>query len=315
MEIRPSIVIPVYNEKDNLGQLAEELKKVMERLHPETEVIFVDDGSNDGSTGVLKEIAEDGRFRVLVHGRNYGQTAALMTGIGQASGNVVVTMDADLQNDPADIPMLLAGIEDGCDVVSGWRRNRRDAFFSRRLPSMIANMKISWFTGVKLHDYGCTLKAYRSEFIKNLSLQGEMHRFIPVYCRWQGAEIKETEVNHRRRIHGKSKYSINRVFKVMLDLAVVKFLMSYLGKPIYVFGGMAIASLAGGTVVTVYVIVRKVFMQGEWLSPLFFIGILLWTFGVTCFLLGLLAEVVVRLYLETGRHPVRRVREKINITE
>lgn len=314
MEFIPSIIIPVYNEEQNIDKLYGELKNVLVKLPDSSEVIFVDDGSKDGSAYKLRKIAsQDKNFKLAVFGRNYGQTAAMAAGIKASKGSVIITLDADLQNNPEDIPSLVAKIKEGYDVVSGWRKNRKDAFLSRRLPSIMANWMISFLTGVKLHDYGCTLKAYKSEFIKNLSLYGEMHRFLPAYCYWQGAKITEIEVNHRPRVYGRSKYNLNRVFKVFLDLLVVKFLLSYLGKPIYVFGGMALTTFALGAFINVYVLVRKVFFAGAWLSPLFFIGILMWTFSFTCLLLGLLAEVLVRLYMETGKFPVNRISEKINL--
>jgi glycosyltransferase involved in cell wall biosynthesis len=314
MEMILSIVIPVYNEEGSIEELYGELKNTLKNLPDSTEVIFIDDGSTDGSTDKLRKISgEDEKFKLIVLGRNYGQTAAMASGIKFARGNIIVTLDADLQNKPDDIPKLIEQMHKGYDVVSGWRKKRKDAFLSRRLPSGIANWMISCLTGVKLHDYGCTLKAYKSEFIKNLSLHGEMHRFLPAYCFWHGARITEVEVGHFPRIHGKSKYSLNRVFKVMLDLLVVKFLLSYLGKPIYIFGGIAITSFLLGSVVNVYVVVRKVFFSGSWLSPLFFIGFILWTFSVTCIFLGLLAEILVRLYLETGKYTTYRISDKVNI--
>jgi glycosyltransferase involved in cell wall biosynthesis len=313
MEVKPSIVIPVYNEKGNLEGLFAELGEVLKKLPDSAEVIFVDDGSDDGSREMLKELSGANRkMKLAVHARNYGQTAALVTGIKCAAGNVIVTMDGDLQNNPRDIPALLEKLMEGYDVASGWRKERKDPFFSRRLPSAIANSLISWMTGLKLHDYGCTLKAYRSEFVRGLSLHGEMHRFLPAYCYWQGAKIMEVAVSHRPRVSGRSKYSLNRVFKVLLDLIVVKFLLSYLGKPIYVFGGIAMASFAAGTLVNSYVVARKIFLHGVWMSPLFFIGALLWTFSVTCIFLGILAEILVRLYMETGQYPAQRIIEKVN---
>lgn len=305
-----SVIIPVFNEEKNIPQLYSELCAAG---LGDREVIFVDDGSTDGSLAALKEIAKkDKTVSVVALNKNYGQTIALAAGIKHSTGSVIVTMDADLQNDPADIPKLTALIGDEHDVVSGWRKDRKDPLFSKKIPSRIANSLISLITGVRLHDFGCTLKAYKREYVDHLSIHGEMHRFLPAYCAWQGAKVTELAVNHRPRIHGVSKYGINRTFKVVLDLMVVKFVLSYLSKPIYVFGGIGLLSFIAGTGVNSFVVVRRIYEQGEWLSPLFFVGILLWSVSVICFLLGILAEIVVRLYYETRQYDVYRVREKVN---
>jgi glycosyltransferase involved in cell wall biosynthesis len=306
-----SVIIPVYNEEKNIPQLYEELVKAGLR---EKEIIFVDDGSTDGSRAVIRELANKDKSVALISlNKNYGQTLALAAGIKLSTGPVIVTMDADLQNDPADIPRLTALIGDEYDVVSGWRKERKDPALSKIIPSRIANFLISLITGVRLHDFGCTLKAYKREYVDHLSIHGEMHRFLPAYCSWQGAKITELAVNHRPRVHGESKYGINRTFKVILDLMVVKFVLSYLSKPIYVFGGIALLAFLAGTVVNIFVAARRVFEQGEWLSPLFFVGILLWSVSVICFLMGILAEIIVRLYYETRQYDVYRIREKVNI--
>lgn len=254
-----SIVIPVFNEEENVKKLYSELKEVLDKIDYTSEIIFVDDGSTDSTRNLLEEISKnDNRIKLLFFSRNYGQTPAISAGIEHSSGDIVITIDADLQNDPADIPVLLKKIEEGYDVVSGWRKNRKDPFFTRKLPSYIANTIISKLTGVKLHDYGCTLKAYKSDIIKKFAIYGEMHRFLPAYCSWQGGKITEVVVNHRPRLYGKSKYGINRTLKVILDLIVVKFLLSYLTKPIYVFGGIGILMFILGTAINIFVFIRKI---------------------------------------------------------
>ncbi|RTZ61357.1 MAG: glycosyltransferase, partial [Gammaproteobacteria bacterium] len=232
-----SVVIPVYNEEENLKPLYGELKEVLKSLPYEYEIIFVDDGSTDGSYEILKKLAlEDKKVKVIRFRRNYGQTAAMYAGFQYAQGDVIITMDGDLQNDPHDIPKLLEKINEGYDIVSGWRKNRKDPFLTRILPSKIANWIISKVTGVHLHDYGCTLKAYRKEVAKNFRLYGDMHRFLPAVAKSFGAKITEIVVNHRPRIHGRSKYGIGRTVRVILDIFLVKFLNDYLNKPMYVFG-------------------------------------------------------------------------------
>jgi glycosyltransferase involved in cell wall biosynthesis len=236
-----SVVVPLYNEAENVGPLVEQVVSVLDRHGSPFEIILVDDGSSDGTQSKLDEIAaKDRRCKVVRLRRNFGQTAALMAGIDLARGSVIVPIDGDLQNDPSDIPKLVAKLDEGYDVCSGWRKNRKDHPIKRTLPSRIANAVISMISGVKLNDYGCSLKAYRSEVIKGVRLYGEMHRFVPIYAAWQGARVTEVEVSHRPRIHGKSHYGLLRTFKVVLDLMVVKFLSGYMQKPIYVFGGFGL---------------------------------------------------------------------------
>ena len=245
-EPRPeiSVVIPLYNEEPNVGPLLDELFSVLHRLGRSHEVICVDDGSKDGTFAKLAEYAaREPALRAIRFRLNFGQTAAMSCGIEHARGDVIVPMDGDLQNDPADIEKLLAHLETGCDVVSGWRKNRMDKEFGRKLPSRIANRIISLISGVRLHDYGCSLKAYRRDVLRDVKLYGEMHRFIPIYASWQGARVTEMVVNHRARHAGKSKYGLSRTLKVVLDLMVVKFLASYATKPIHVFGGFGILSV------------------------------------------------------------------------
>ncbi|OGS24864.1 MAG: glycosyl transferase, partial [Elusimicrobia bacterium RIFOXYB2_FULL_48_7] len=311
MEKNLSIIIPIYNEEENVKRLYLELAEVVKKIKYTTEVIFIDDGSTDNTLKVLEEVKGDLLKMVIQLNRNYGQTAAISTGIKNSIGEVIVMLDGDLQNDPRDIPVLLEQIEQGYDVVSGWRKNRNDKFLTKILPSKVANWIISYFTGLKIHDFGCTLKAYKREVLGNYAIYGEMHRLLPAYCYWQGAKITEVIVNHRKRIHGKSKYGINRTLKVILDLMVVKFLLSYLTRPIYVFGGIALFLFLSGFAVNAFVFVRKLFFSGEWLSPLFFIGFLLWSVSIICLLLGLVMEVIVRFYLESKEDLPFKVIKKI----
>lgn len=309
--MRLSIVLPVYNEKENLPQLAEELAAVLPSLGTETEVLFVDDGSRDGSAEVLRGIVQKYPWATAVFfQRNFGQTAALSAGFAKASGDVVVPLDADLQNDPKDIPLLLAELDKGFDVVSGWRRDRQDAFVSRILPSRIANACISWITRVPLHDYGCTLKAYRKSVLEDIVLYGEMHRFIPAYAAWNGARVTEVVVHHRPRVHGVSKYGILRTFRVILDLLVVRFWTSYLPKPIHFFGGIGTISFLAGVGAGVWAIWIKVFQQVSFVeTPLPLLCVFLVTLGVQFILMGLLAEILIRTYYEAQKKETYKIRE------
>ncbi|MEW6042363.1 MAG: glycosyltransferase family 2 protein [Elusimicrobiota bacterium] len=300
MNEKISVIIPAFNEKENLQELHKELKDVLKKITAKLEIIFIDDGSTDGTVEILENTAAvDPNVKIIALARNYGQTAAIAAGLGRSTGDLIITMDADCQNDPNDIPLLLSEAARGFDVVSGWRKKRKDSFLFRRLPSVIANFIISLVTGVRLHDYGCTLKLYKKEFLKNFAIYGDMHRFLPAYCAWQGARITEVTVNHRPRIRGKSKYGIKRTFNVIMDLLVLKFLLSYLTKPIYVFGMISLISFLTGTAVNAFVIVRKIYYGGVWLSPLFFVGFSLWSLSIICILLGIVIEVLVRLYFES----------------
>ena len=310
-----SVIVPVYNESKSVGPLYERLRPVLNDLKPESEIIFVDDGSTDETPNRLKELAkEDSRIKLIFFRRNYGQTAALAAGFRYASGNILVTLDGDLQNDPKDIPLLLNKIEEGFDLVSGWRKTRRDAFFSRRVPSFFANRLISWISGVSLKDYGCTLKAYRTFFIKNISLLGEMHRFIPIYAHWMGARITEVPVTHHPRIYGKSKYSIIRTFKVLLDLITVKFLGTFSTKPIYMFGGLGMLCISLGVLASVITLVQK-FAYGIWVhrNPMISISIFFLLVGFQFVMMGLLAEIMIRIYHESQDHPTYWIRETLNL--
>jgi glycosyltransferase involved in cell wall biosynthesis len=312
-----SIVIPIYNEEENIPQLYRELKEVLEKLPYDYEIIFVDDGSTDKSYEILKDIAQkDSKIKVIRFRRNYGQTAAMYAGFQHADGDVVITMDGDLQNDPRDIPKLLEKIEEGYDIVSGWRKNRKDNFITRTLPSKIANWLISKVTGVELHDYGCTLKAYRREVAKNYRLYGDMHRFLPAVAKSFGARIAEVVVNHRPRIYGKSKYGIGRTIRVMLDILLVKFLNDYLNKPMYAFGGLGLLMMFLGFIIMLYLSIEKlIFGESIGNRPLLILGVLLFLSGLQLLSTGIIAEVVIRTYYESKRDVPYRIAEKINFEE
>ena len=300
-----SVVIPLYNEEENVQLLHEQLRKSLDPLNQEYEILFVDDGSTDHTLSLLEKIqAEDKKVIVLSLRRNFGQTAAFAAGFDFARGDVVVTMDGDLQNDPADIPKLIEMIKDN-DLVSGWRKKRKDPFFTRRLPSIMANWLISKVTGVKLHDYGCSLKAYRREVIKNLKLYGEMHRFIPAVASWYGVRVAEVETVHHPRLHGKSKYGISRTIKVVLDLITVKFLQSFSTKPIQFFGPVGVLSGILGFLILLYLTIDKVFFGNPIGGrPLILLGALLIIVGIQLIGMGLLGEMLVRVYHESQRKPI-----------
>ena len=312
-----SIVIPVYNEEESLQKLQEALHHVLDLQADITwEVIYVDDGSSDTSPEILKIIAQEDleHTRVIVFSGNYGQTAAIAAGIDYAQGEIIVLMDADLQNDPGDIPMMLEKLNQGYDVVSGWRMNRQDKFFTRILPSRTANWLISTVTGVKLHDYGCTLKAYRREILANFRLYGEMHRFIPAYASSAGAKIIEVPVKHHPRRYGKTKYGLSRTTKVIMDLFTVKFLMSYANKPIYLFGGTGIFLFIISLLSMLFLLIRR-FSIGTsvFSSPIFILSILLFILGFQSFLMGLIAELLMRTYHESTHKPTYTIRKVINL--
>jgi glycosyltransferase involved in cell wall biosynthesis len=308
-----SVIIPVYNEGQNISSLYEKLASVLGRIAKDYEVIFVDDGSSDDTLTQLRSISQkDPQVRVLVFSRNFGQTAALSAGIDSSRGRIIIPMDGDLQNDPEDIAPLLQKFEEGYDVVSGWRKNRKDPFFSRRLPSVIANRVISVLGGVHLHDYGCTMKAYRRDILKNIRLYGEMHRFIPIYAHWIGARVAEIPVHHHSRKFGTSKYGISRVIKVILDLMVVKFLLSYSQKPIYVFGGLGILMIIGAILSGVYALYLKFFEGTSFiLTPLPLLCVLLAVLGSLSILMGFLAEILTRTYYESQGKPTYQIKEVI----
>jgi len=308
-----SLVIPVFNEAKNLPILHEEIAKSCIKLGITFEIIFVDDGSLDNSFFVLKKIQkEDNSVKIIKLRKNFGQTAALSAGFDQARGEIVITMDADLQNDPLDIQQFIEKIHEGYDIVSGWRKKRKDKFFSRRLPSMIANWLISRITKVKLHDYGCTLKAFRKEIIKNIKLYGELHRFIPAIASQMGVSIAEIKVNHRPRRFGKSNYSIFRFPRVILDLLTVKFLLSYSTRPLQVFGFFGLISgLGGGVIGLIMSYQRLILKQSIAGRPLLLLAILLIVIGIQFITLGLLAEIMVRAYHESSDKRTYYIQETI----
>jgi glycosyltransferase involved in cell wall biosynthesis len=301
-----SIVIPIYNEIENVELLYESVSSVCRSLHARHEIVLVDDGSTDGTSEALDELARrDQAIKVVHFRRNFGQTAAMNAGMHMATGDVIVTLDADLQNDPADIPMLLAKLDEGCDLVHGWRRERHDALLSRKIPSRIANWIISRTTGFPVHDLGCTLKAMRREIAQELQLYGEMHRFIPILAHWRGARCSEVVTNHRARQFGTSKYGISRTVRVVLDLITVKYMIQYQNSPMKLFGGMGLASFAVGGLAALATAVMKlaggVDMTG---NPLLLLTVFATLAGLQFFVLGMLGEVSVRTYYECqGKQP------------
>lgn len=310
-----TVTIPIYNEQDNIPLLCDQLLPVLDQLDLSYEVLFIDDGSEDDSFEALKEIAEKNKkIRIIRFRRNVGQTAALDAGFKEARGDVVITMDGDLQNDPADIPKLLEVMEEGdFDIVSGWRKDRKDRFLTRRFPSIVANKLISKITGVRLHDYGCTLKAYRREVFQHFNLYGEMHRFIPAIGRFIGASITEIPVNHRPRKHGKSKYGLSRISRVILDLLTVKFFMGYMTQPIKIIGrlGFFFFIVAFGSLS--YVIWDKLINNQDMTnSPLFYLSILGFFSGLQLVTMGLIAEILVRTYYESQGKPTYIIKDRIN---
>lgn len=311
-----SLIIPVYNEEENLPHLFEAVYKVLEPLKSKWEVILVDDGSRDRSLEVLREFAKKDKkhVRVVSFRRNFGQTAAIAAGIDHSSGETIVLLDADMQNDPADIPMLLAKLDEGYDLVSGWRKQRKDNTLVRTIPSRIANGLISWVTGVHLHDYGCTLKAYRRDALAGFRLYGEMHRFIPVFAHSIGARITELPVHHHPRKFGKANYGLERTVKVLLDLVTVKFLLSYSSKPIYLFGGTGMTLIFGSAVALLYLFIRRIFYNVAVLgSPLFQVAVMFAIMGFQSILMGLIAELLARTYHESQAKPTYTVRETLNL--
>ncbi|MBI5597968.1 MAG: glycosyltransferase family 2 protein [Elusimicrobia bacterium] len=310
---RLSILVPVYNEEENLADLGKEIREALASL--DYEVVLVDDGSSDRSFERIQALSKaDPRFKAVRLGTNFGQTAAMAAGIAHARGELIACLDSDLQNDARDIPRLIAKLDEGFDVVSGWRHRRQDPWLTRRLPSQAANAFISRVTGVSLHDYGCTLKLYRAEYLKPLRLYGEMHRFIPAFAGFMGARIAEVQVNHRARTRGKSKYGLMRTFKVVLDLLTVKFLDEYLSKPNYLFGGGGLLMMALSSVLAAYTLYHK-FAHGVFVKdqPLFHVAVFCGIVGIQLVLMGLLAEIMVRVYYETRGRQSYFVRETVNM--
>lgn len=307
-----SLFLPVLDEEENLEPMHEKIAAALAELGRTAEVIFVDDGSTDRSLAILKEIAaKDDRVRVISLRRNYGQTAAMAAGIDAAKGEILIPMDADLQNDPADIKRLLDKLDEGYDVVSGWRKNRQDKLISRKIPSQIANRIISWIGGVHLHDYGCSLKAYRRDVLQDVRLYGEMHRFIPIYASWAGARVTEIPVDHHARTMGKSKYGISRTVKVIFDLMTIKFMASYQTKPIYVFGTFGMLAFFLSLIAGIWAVVLKIEGTSFIQTPLPVVAVVMLAISVQFFLMGLLAELLVRTYHESQDKAIYAVRERI----
>ncbi|HNZ03897.1 MAG TPA: glycosyltransferase family 2 protein [Myxococcota bacterium] len=312
-----SIVLPVFNEVESIEPLFAEIQDVMSKSGRTWEVIACDDGSTDGSRELLlKKAGQDERLKLIVLMRNFGQTAALDAGFRAASGDIIVPMDADLQNDPADIPRLIARLEEGADLVSGWRANRRDSFLTKTLPSMIANkLVVSRVTGVRLHDYGCTLKAYRASFLKQFHLYGEMHRLIPAYVKWAGGRVTEEKVNHRARKFGRSKYNLSKTFRLILDLMTIRFLLGYSTKPLYFMGKYGLLAILLGTMSMTWTVIKKILWWENplYTDPFFIVSIFLFIAGFQFLFSGLLAELSMRTYYESQDKPPYVIARKVNL--
>lgn len=306
-----SVVIPVYNEKQNIAYLYENLNNILPGIDKKYEVIFIDDGSTDGSYNELIKVHNlNNNYKIIRFRKNFGQTPAMSAGFDYANGEIIITLDADLQNDPKDIPALLKKINEGYDIVSGWRINRQDKAISRKLPSKIANWLISRLTGVNIHDYGCTLKAYRSDVVKNVELYGEMHRYIPAVASWMGISVAEVPVHHHSRKFGKSKYGISRTVRVILDIITIKYFLSYSQKPIQIFGLLGLATGTVGFIITAYLIIMRVFFNvGLSNRPLFTLSIFMIFIGVQLITMGILAELIMRTYHEASGKPTYAIKD------
>jgi len=306
-----SVVVPIYNEAESVETLVQAIADAIVPTQLNYEIICVDDGSKDGSTGVLTDLASRrSDLKAVILRRNYGQTAAMAAGFESAAGKVIITLDGDLQNDPVDIPMLLAKLDEGYDLVSGWRQNRQDAALTRLLPSKIANIIIARVTGVRLHDYGCSLKAYRAELIADMNLYGELHRFLPALAYIEGARIAEVPVRHHARKFGESKYGLGRTVRVVMDLMTVFFMKKFLTRPMHVFGLGGVISLAAGIGMGLYLTIIKIFFEqniGD--RPLLILAVLLILTGVQLFCFGLVTELLMRTYHESQRRPIYRIRD------
>lgn len=308
-----STVIPIYNEVENLPILISKVSEVLEHTTDSYEIICIDDGSTDGSTERLQELARTQKnLQAIIFRRNYGQTAAMAAGFAYAQGQVIVTLDGDLQNDPRDIPILVEKLSTGYDLVSGWRQQRQDAAITRLLPSKLANKLISWVTGVQLHDYGCSLKAYRAELVADMNLYGELHRFLPALAFIEGARITELPVRHHPRRHGQSKYGLSRTFRVMMDLMTVAFMKTFLTRPMHVFGVLGMVSLSAGSVIGIYLFILRIILgQAIGGRPLLMLAVVLFLAGIQLFCFGLLAELLMRTYHESQNKPIYRIRERV----
>jgi glycosyltransferase involved in cell wall biosynthesis len=311
--INLSIVIPIYNEKESVGNLYSMLNKTLSKLKIKYEVILIDDGSTDGTYEELKKInKKNSSYKIIRFRRNFGQTSAMSAGFHHSTGKVIITLDADLQNDPKDIPAILKKLDEGHDIVSGWRKNRKDKAISRRFPSIVANKIISRLSGVYLHDYGCTLKAYRREVIENIELYGEMHRYIPAVASRMGVSVAEIPVAHHSRKYGKSKYGISRTIRVILDIITIKFLLSYSQRPIQIFGLLGLFSGTVGSAITVYLIIMRIFFNQSLSDrPLFILSIFMIFIGVQLITMGLLAEINMRIYHEAQNKPTYVIKDII----
>ncbi len=311
-----SITVPICNEEGNIVPLCERIRASMQKIGLPWELILINDGSTDGSEDLLDEAAAaDARIKVIHLRRNFGQTAAMMAGFDFSQGEIIIPLDGDLQNDPDDIPLVLAKIDEGYDVVSGWRKDRKDNALRRNLPSILANRLISFVSGVRLHDFGCSLKAYRREVLDGVRLYGEMHRFLPIYAGWHGAKITEVEVRHYARKRGESKYGLERVLKVLFDLIVVKFLDRFQEKPMYLFGMAGFTTFFISFVAGCMAVWRKFEGEAFIKNPLLLMSILTGVTGMMCILMGLLAEMIMRTFYESQGKPVYLIRAKRNIPE
>ena len=312
-KINLSVIIPVFNEEKNITELIKKLTSVLKKLNQSWEIIVINDGSNDKSGQILNSLAQKiKKLKVIHFARNFGQTAAIAAGVKYSQGEIISLIDADLQNDPEDIPLLLNKLQQGYDLVSGWRKSRKDSLL-HIIPSIIANKIISLITNTKLHDTGCTLKVYRKSVFSNFNLYGEMHRFLPAIASSYGAKIAEIKVKHHPRKCGKSNYGLSRTLKVLLDLLTVKFFGSFSTKPIYIFGGGGFLLLFLGFFAAGFVVIRKIFFSGEWVSPMLFIAVLLITVSFQLILMGLLAEIMIRTYFESSQKTIYKIRNKVNI--
>jgi glycosyltransferase involved in cell wall biosynthesis len=310
-----SVIVPIYNERENLKPFIAALTQALDSTGEEYEVVLVDDGSTDGSHAYLESLpVKDIRFKVIQFRRNFGQTAAMSAGFDYASGSILIPTDADMQNDPRDIAAILAKLREGYDVVSCWRQNRQDTWLTRKLPSKLANLLISYISGVRLHDYGCTLKGYRREVVQHIRLYGEMHRFIPVYASWAGAKVTEIPVRHHRRHSGSSKYGLNRTFKVILDLITLKMLGSYSTKPMYFFGGIGMMACSAGFLFALLTLFDKYYNHVKaHNNPFLLLAAFLFIVGIQFILMGLVAEMIIRTYFESqGKTPyiVRKILDR-----
>lgn len=309
-----SVIVPIYNEAENIKILSDSLLNVLEGLNKDFEIIFIDDGSSDNSIGILKSLSKENKnIKAITFRRNYGQTAAMAAGFDHARGDVIISMDGDLQNDPVDIPKLISRLEEGFDVVSGWRENRQDDLITRKIPSMIANKIIGVLTGVKLHDYGCSLKAYRAQIAKEVPLYGELHRFIPALASIEGGTITEIPVLHHARKHGKSKYNLLKTFKVVLDLMTVVFLRKFMTRPLHIFGRMGLFSLFAGILISGYLAYEKIFHFAQIGNrPLLLLGVLLIITGIQLINTGIIAEIMIRTYFESQNKTIYKIKDIFN---